>query len=49
VNGAVINKPVKAYDHGWDDVRYAVMHRELPKMYSGGGGVSLINLADRRN
>ncbi len=49
VNGIVINKPVKAYDHGWDAVRYGVSYRESHKMFVGGGSVSLINLKDRRN
>ncbi len=49
INGKLTNKPVKAYDHGWDDVRYAVTHRESAKIFVGGGGVSLINLVDRRN
>lgn len=49
INGITVNKPYKDWDHAWDAIRYGVMYRESHKLFPGGGGVSLINLADRKN
>jgi len=43
IGDKVTNIPVDAYNHFWDPVRYGVRFKESRKIFTGGGGVSVIH------
>lgn len=43
IGDKVTNVPVDAFNHFWDPVRYAVRFKESRKIFTGGGGVSVIH------